>query len=357
MSDEEDLYQVLGVAKDASPADIKKAFRALARECHPDVAGADPEKEARFKRIREAYEVLADPIERGRYDRRGDRRATNVHGGLGTGYGSSSFTQFWSRVNGTAPEPPGPGNGSMGGDLGLEDIFSDFAPNDFGFGGQGRKAAASSSGARTRAEAPHPGRDIGIAVDVPGDVAARGGTVGVRYQRLRRGEDGRTLYRYDELHDLKVPPETPHGGTLRVSLMGDAGLNGGPYGDLVCDIRLVGRVRPSDRMKMPPRPEKDEPGSRAHDEDVVIVNIGIAEALLGGRVSLDTPGGQVRLVVPPCTSSGTRLRLKAKGFSGADGVRRDLFAEIRIVVPSELDDESKRLISRFAELNPSIDER
>jgi DnaJ-class molecular chaperone len=120
----EDFYSILGVAKDASMPDIKRAFRQLARECHPDVAGEDAAKIERFKKIREAYEVLSDPVQRSRYDRRGERRT-------GPFLGSS-----WDRVSnpqGAPPRPAGPGNQ----DLDLEDLLSGFSAADFGFGGRG----------------------------------------------------------------------------------------------------------------------------------------------------------------------------------------------------------------------------
>ncbi|MFN7143004.1 MAG: DnaJ domain-containing protein, partial [Myxococcota bacterium] len=126
-----DLYDVLGVAKDASPQDIKKAFRVRARECHPDVAGGDPEKAEAFKRLREAYEVLSDPAERARYDRRGERRTNPFYGSM------------WNR--GPAAAGPNPqaastaGTRAAGNDLDLEDIFNDFSGvGDFGFTGQTR---------------------------------------------------------------------------------------------------------------------------------------------------------------------------------------------------------------------------
>lgn len=348
-TEHDDLYGILGVPKDASPQDIKKAFRNLARECHPDVAGNDPEKIERFKRIRAAYELLSDPAQRARYDRRGERR-------------SSPFTgKHWGGFNPANNPPPGgePHRTAYGGnDLDLEDIFNDFSA-DFGFGGGKRPSA----GPRPRAENPQPGRDITIQVDVPADVVRRGGTITVQYQRLRRADDGQSLIRFEELHDLKIPPGVAHGSTLRVPNQGDAGLNGGAYGDLVCDIRVIAdpaRAH-SSRMRMP-REEAPRASGAPHaagppdSEEVIIVPIGVAEAILGGRVMVHTPGGAVRISVPPGTSSGTRLRLRGKGVRGPDGQPGDLLAEVRITVPRSIDDESRRLIERFAELNPMAED-
>jgi DnaJ-class molecular chaperone len=145
-----------------------------------------------------------------------------------------------------------------------------------------------------------------------------------------------------------VPPGTRHGQTLRVEKMGDAGLHGGPYGELVADVRIVGSPPPKDpgRMKMPRR--EDDAGA----PDVLRVDIGVVEALLGGRVTVQTPAGPVRVAIPAGTSSGTRMRLRGKGTPNGDGTPADLVAELRIVVPKSLDDESRRLIERFGELNP-----
>jgi curved DNA-binding protein len=343
-----DLYEILGVSKDATPQDIKKAFRAVARECHPDVAGHDAAKLDRFKRAKDAYDVLADPAARARYDRRNQPRT-------GGPFVGSHWQQGGVRVNTGGRNPAGGAPSSKANnDLDLEDIFNDFGGVDFGFGGPTRGQPSRGSPPPRppppKRERPEPGRDLSVAVDVPWEVAEMGGTVGIRYSRLRRADDGRTLYNYDELYDLKVPPGTRHGQTLRVEKMGDAGLHGGPYGELVCDVRVVG-APPKDqgRMKMPRREE--EPTG-----DVLRVDISVTDAILGGRVTVQTPAGPVRVAVPAGTNSGTRMRLRGKGAPGADGTPGDLVAELRIVVPKTLDEESRRLIERFAELNPMVED-
>jgi molecular chaperone DnaJ len=444
-----DLYDVLGVTGDASPQEIKRAFRAKARTLHPDVAGDDPAKAEAFKRVREAYETLSDPAARARYDRRGEPRTSPFYGSM------------WNRGTVNVGAPPASANTrAAGNDLDLEDIFNDFSGvGDFGFTGStrgqpgrpkpagpaaGRAAGARAAGARaaepSRSHRPEPGdpmgggrgappgpsgggvtpdassaprgarperspgRDIPLAVDVPPQVAVAGGTVTVTYVRLRRADDGHTLYRYDELHDLKVPPGTRHGDTLRVPRMGDAGMEGGAYGDLVVDIRVPGaraaeprgeawdpdregaafehggraeaggpvdpgsasaqragaretsresggKPRDSGRMRMP-----GHEGTTWTNDGAVRVDVHVVTALLGGRVAVPTPGGTVRVNVPPGTSSGTRMRLRGRGPAGADGTPGDLVAELRIVVPKVLDDASRELIERFAVRNPPPEE-
>ena len=379
-----DYYETLGVEKDASTEEIKKAFRKLAREAHPDVAKDDPDASARFNKLRQAYEVLVDPVKRTRYDRSMNRKAGGGSGGIGAGRWPGGF-HFQGGPQG-GPEVSGGHEDryqGKGNDLDLEDIFGDFGGmNDFGFGNsRGPKSTNARPNAAPEPSGPSaPGRDIALQVDVPARIAERGGTITLHYPRMRRGEDGVSVHRTAELHDLRIAPGTRHGETIRVERMGDAGANGGPYGDLLCDIRVVGaetrwhrgdggpsrdapprdtpprrddtgRVRRDDDLRTdpPPRdppPRDDAPRAEAAG-DVRVVPISIVEALLGGRIEVDLPSGRVRLTIHPGTSSGSRLRLRGKGPEGGD-----LFVEIRIVVPKTLDDESRRLIERFAELNP-----
>ncbi|MDP2316787.1 MAG: DnaJ domain-containing protein, partial [Pseudomonadota bacterium] len=150
-----DLYDILGVAKDASAQDIKKAFRVLARECHPDVAGTDPKMAEKFTKVREAYEVLSDPAQRARYDRRGERRSSPFYGNM------------WNRGTVNVGSPPPPSSGSTGAragnDLDLEDIFNDFGVGDFGFTGQtrGQPGPAAAEGQRGARPKPTPPPDTG----------------------------------------------------------------------------------------------------------------------------------------------------------------------------------------------------
>jgi DnaJ-class molecular chaperone len=325
-----DLYETLGVTPEASANDIRKAWRALAKELHPDVAGDDPTRTARFKQVSAAYETLSDPDRRLKYDRaRMPRRGPRMPGfgssfdGAFTG-GSWAADGFGGGTRGGArPQPPPPA------DLDLEDLFTDFQTGDFGFG---RKATTE---ART---APTPGRDLAVFVDVPAEIAGRGGAVTVSYSRLKRVEGGVMLVRVEELTELRIPPGTANGDTLRVERLGDAGENGGPYGDLVADVRVVGGWGA--------RAGGPDAGGRTGELEVE-VEIGVAEAVLGGRVPVETPSGVVRLTIPAGTSSGARFRIRGRGAAAGD-----VLAVVRIVVPKELDEESRRLIERFAELNP-----
>lgn len=347
-----DHYSILGVPQDASPQDIKRAFRQIARECHPDVAGEDPEKEERFKQARKAYETLMDPDSRGRYDRRGQRRSPG---------GGSFFDAFYQRTGEQAgpdaerrtPRPASTmGSHDTGGarsnrrhdprnDIGLDDLFNDFG--DFGFGGTRRPPPKPASPDPDPFQ-PERGHDVEITLDVPAGVARDGGSVAAVYHRQQRadawrpGTSDRGVVRIQDIADIRVVPGTRDGSLLREKGLGDAGAWGGPYGDLVVRVRVVGVADAAVRHDAPPVEQS--------------VDITVVEALLGGRIEVETAGGKVRVTIPPGTDSGAKLRLKGKGPAGADGRPGDLFVVLRIVVPKRLDDESRGLIERFASLNP-----
>jgi curved DNA-binding protein len=380
-----DPYSVLGVAKDASAQDIKKAFRTLARECHPDVAGDDPTKAERFRQAREAYETLIDPEARARVDRP-PRAARNPGDG-------SFFDAFFRHVsNGGHGEAPwdsvettrkkGGGNDTEGNNVDLEDLFS-----GFGFGGAGsppRQGAPGSGPGRGRpggggfsapgggfsapgggwggarpSEPQRPrsvrGADVRAVLEVPLDVARAGGAVALKWPRwVRREMRGQEhLEHIEEQAEIRVIPGVQNGALLIERGLGDAGVNGGPYGDLLVTVR-IGPSRAESRPRdfggaasgSTASAAAPGPGADARLE------IGVGEALLGGRVEVDAPGGRMRVAIPPCTSSGARLRLKGCGAARPDGTREDYVVEVAITVPRELDEESKRLIEEFARRNP-----
>ena len=386
-----DYYAVLGLTPAASEGEIKAAFRKLAHAVHPDRAGADPSAAEKFKSIREAYEVLADPARRSTYDRRHERASSS----------SPFYGTHWKHAG--TPATGGVGNkatAAAGNDINLEDIFNDFGDVDLGFGKRG-SAKAAATGARPRTTAhqhdpigdfkaaaaaetwpgagesqpgagtpkrgfgfgdagwssggggrsgggkerraePEAGGDVRVNTNFSSAFLGSGGMVTVEYDRHVRADDGHTLVLVRELHELRVPPDVRDGDELRVPKHGHAGAGGGPYGDLVATLHIVGA---GPRMKMP-RPEP----SRV--DEVLAVDVAFTEAVLGGRVEVDTPQGRVRLSIPAGTSSGARFRLKGKGRTDTAGEATDAHVEVRITVPKVLDEESRRLIERFAELNP-----
>ncbi len=330
----QDYYSLLGVPRDATSQDIKRAFRKLARECHPDVAGDAPEAVERFRGIRMAYETLLDPVTRARYDRRGQR--TRHKGG-------SFFDAMYKRT-GQAAEARQKGRGEHrqrraaqtgNRDLGLDDLM----------GGLGARPKAKTSERTTReGPRPAPGRDVHVEVDIPRTVALRGGAVTVTYYRMRRSDSWTPrskdpgLVRIQEIAEIRVLPGTEDRALLTEHGLGDHGPWGGAAGDLQVRVRLVGSV---------------EEVPAAEVNEALRVDIGVSEAMLGGRIVVETPQGPVRLTVPPGTSSHARMRLSGKGAKGVSGHPTDLYVEFRVVVPKQLDAESRRLIEAFLALNPS----
>ncbi len=305
-----DYYKTLGVARDASQEEIQKAYRALARKYHPDV-NKEPEAETTFKRVSEAYEVLKDPEKRRRYDQLGpnfregqDFRPPpgwqGAQGGFG-GAGGGDFSDFFEAIfGGLGGMPGGMGGGGMG-----------------GMGGMSGGAAAG----------PRPGRTSTADLTISLDEAIKGSTrsIGVT------GPDGaaRTI-------DVQVPPGTITGSKIRLRGQGAPGLRGGAPGDLM--LRVSVAAHPRFRV----------------DGRTLIATLPIApyEAVLGAKVALETPTGEVTLSIPPGSQSGQRLRLKGRGIPGGPGGGQqpdgDLLAELRIVVPKEVSSEERELYERLA---------
>lgn len=367
----EDYYSVLGVPRDATTQDIKRAFRQIARECHPDVAGEDASAEQRFKTARKAYETLMDPVTRGRYDRRGQRR---MHAGgsfFDAFYRASGEAQekkkatgpsYAAHASGGAPSGARTGRHNPGNDVGLDDLLS-----DFGFGGL---KGARSPRTRPAPDAPPrgtamPGEDVHIDIEVPARTAEKGGSITAVYYRMQRSDSWRPgapdhgLVRIQDIADIRIIPGTRDGSVLRERGLGDAGVHGGGYGDLIATVTVPGpgasssAERPERTAPKPqPRPSPPPPAEPTVEvmpveDETITVDVSVVEALLGGRVELETPQGKVRLTIAPGTSGGTRLRLKGKGTGGSD-----LYVLTRVVVPRDLDEESRGLIEAFARLNP-----
>lgn len=349
----EDYYSILGVTKDATSQEIKRAFREIARKSHPDLAGSDPAAEEQFKNARKAYETLMDPVARARYDRRGQRTAPA---------GGSFFDAFYKATERAqtqkAPSTPrgATGKRNPGNSVTLDDLFNDFG--DFGFG-EGKGATPPPRQSEVHRPSPKPGDDVHIDLDVPEATAKQGGSLTAVYYRMQRADSWRPgspdpgVVRVQDIADIRVMPGTPHGEILRERGLGNAGQHGGPYGDLLVRIQIV-KPPPAPEPKPEPRPE---PELRTPPEPAPpgapTVDLSIVEAILGGRVAIDTPQGRVRLTIPPGTSSGVQLRIRGRGVPTPEGEPTDYFVWTRIVVPKEIDEASRRLIEEFGRLNPS----
>jgi len=260
----QDYYSILGVPRDASAQDIKKAFRAIARECHPDVAGADPRAEERFKSARKAYETLMDPVTRARYDRRGQRRAAPR---------GSFFDAFYRSTGGSSPsgraKHGAAGAHAAGGhassrnadkdpanDLDLDDLFNDFG--DFGFGRRRDGAREARTGPRPEPppeSKPIQGSDVHLDLQVPARTARDGGSVTVVYYRMQRADAWRPgssdpgVVRVQDIADIRVIPGTRDGEVLRERGLGDAGPHGGPMAIWWRGCAWSGRRRRPSRLR------------------------------------------------------------------------------------------------------------
>lgn len=300
----QDYYQILGISRTASQSEIQKAYRKLARKLHPDMNPDDKTAKDKFKKVQEAYDVLNDPQKREMYDRYGSA-FESVGGGGGPHWGSFrggpegaqeiDFSQLF-------------GQGGQGGGFGgFEEILRQFA----GGSRPGRKPSP-----RTR------GADIAHELHIPFKTAITGGRADLAVRRA----DGRI-----ETISVTIPAGIEDGKKLNLRGQGEPSPTRGAPGDLLITIRVA-----------------EHPSFRRHGEDLeVVVPVTLAEAALGAKIDVPTPQGEISLKIPPGTSSGKRLRLKKLGVPDGKGGHGDLYAEIRIVIPDSLDEESVELVRQF----------
>src|SRR5881628_3545741 len=280
-----DLYQRLGVQRGASEADIKKAYRSLAKQLHPDRNKDKPDAAKRFGEVTQAYDLLSDKDKRAQYDRGELDEDGNPKMPFGGGFGGRSA--------GAGPQPgAGAGfesfnfGGSDGADLG--DLFEGL----FGGGSSGRQRGGGFGGFRQRARVPQKGADVAYRLKVPFEDA-----VALKPQRITLA-DGKTI-------DLKLPQGLEDGTKIRLAGKGGEGADG--RGDAIVTIevephRFFTREGTNIRLELP---------------------VTLKEAVLGARVKVPTPEGPVMLMVPKGTTSGKIFRLKGRGFLAKDGKRGD----------------------------------
>jgi DnaJ-class molecular chaperone len=304
-----DLYKTLGVAENADDKTIKKAYRKLAKEYHPDVTGDDRKKTERFKEINDAYSVLGDDQKRKEYDRL--KRAPVRADGMPEGFDAEAFARAFGRGARTSA-----GGVEFNGDFDVGDVFSSL----FGNAPGGRHTAQWGGRVRQRQSR---GADMVGQLPVTFTEAALG------TKRSIRTGSGDSI-------DIAVPPGVEAGGRLRVPGKGaPAPSAGGVAGDLYLDVE----VRP-------------DPHLRRHGDDIELdLPVSVTEAALGAKVEVPTVEGPVTVTVPPGTSSGARLRLRGRGIKRADGTRGDQIAHIQIVTPKigPDDAETRQLFEQIAQ--------
>lgn len=355
MADKRDYYEVLGVGKESSDADIKKAYRKLAKKYHPDINPNDQESEHKFREATEAYEVLSDADKRKQYDQ----------------FGHSAFSQ------GGGPSGFGGGFGDMGDMFG--DIFSDF------FGGGGRRAANNGprKGSSLRASLEikfeeavfGTEKDINITVSDecdtchgsgakkgthPETCSACGGSGQVRFNQqtilgtvasVRTCPDcqgsgkvikekcsdchGSGYVKNKKKISVSIPAGIDNGQSIRLKGKGEPGENGGPRGDIL----LTMYVKPHKYFER-------------HGNDIYYkMSISYAEAALGAEIEVPTLDGEVKYDISPGTQTGTRFRLRGKGvpYINSNKARGDQYVDVVVKTPTNLNDTQKDLLRQFAE--------
>jgi DnaJ-class molecular chaperone len=305
-----DLYQRLGLKRGASEAEIKKAYRSLAKQLHPDRNKDNPNASKRFSEVTAAYDLLSDKDKRAQYDRGEIDEDGNPKMPFGSGFGGYS-------AGGRAGPQPGAGQGFENFNFGGTETadLSDLFEGLFGGGAAGarQRGGGPFGGFRQRGRTPQKGADVAYRLKIPFEDA-----VALKPQRITLA-DGKTI-------DLKLPQGLEDGTRIRLAGKGEEGPNG--RGDAIVTIeiaphRFYTRDGTNIRLELP---------------------ISLKEAVLGAKVKVPTPDGPVMLTVPKGTTSGKVLRLKGRGFMGKDGKRGDQLVTVEVDIPS---DDAE--LQRFAE--------
>ena len=299
-----DYYKILGIQKDASAEQIKKAYRKLARKFHPDVNPGDKESERKFKELNEANEVLSHPENRKKYDQYGENWK---HGEEYAKAQQQQQRQYQSQQQG----------GFSGADFGEGEDFSDFFQSMFGgnSGGFGRNTRGSASG-------KFKGQDVSAEINLHLKDAAttHQQTFEINGKKVR----------------ITIPAGVEDGQKIKLSGHGNPGQNGGPNGDLFITFNI-----------------KEDPHFKRKGDDLTSeVEIDLYTAVLGGEVLIKTLDGSVNLKVKPETQNGTKVRLKGKGFPRykKEGEFGDLFVTYMIKIPTNLTEKEKQLFQQLKDL-------
>lgn len=283
-----DPYSTLGVKKDASPDEIQKAYRKLAKKLHPDLNPGNKQAEERFKDVAAAYDLLGDQDKRGRFDR-GEIDAS----------GQERPRQRYYRDFADAASP-------YSSDAGFADFAGDDILSEI-FGRQGRGTV------RMR------GPDVHYRLELDFLDAINGGKQQITLP------DGSTL-------DVTIPPGISNGTVLRLRGKGRPGIGGGPPGDALVEVEVR------------PHPVFQRKGDDIHVE----MPIPLRDAVLGGKVAVPTPTGTVTMTIPKWSNTGTVLRLKGRGVPGPGGARGDEYVTLKVMLPKNRDPELEKLIAQWA---------
>lgn len=306
---DKDLYQVLGVSKNATEAEIKTAYRKMARKYHPDVNKDNKEASDKFKEVSCAYDILGSKEKRTKYDNK-EIDADGKPTGFGAGGGYSGGNPFGGGANpfGAGGNPFGGGSGNFDfSSIFGEDIFSQFSAGDSGF---------SSRSARR----PRKGEDLAYNMKLDFTSAVLGAEKSVMLQ-------GKSI-------NVKIPPGTVDGQTLRLKGIGPSGPYGGPNGDVLITVN-VGK----------------HPYFTLDGLNILLdLPITFKEAIKGGKITVPTVYGKVAVNVPPYSSSGEKLRLKGKGVKSKRG-QGDEIITLKIVAPKNANAELEKALDNIKDEN------
>lgn len=375
MATKRDYYEILGVPRKASPEEIRKAYRRLARKCHPDLNPGDKAAEERFKQVQEAYDVLSDPKKRPVYDQYGfysDAAASaggaSARQGPTMGFGGFDFNDFFTSAGGPSAATAAGG--------GFRDLFSQFF-------GRGAPAEQHTAG-------PEPGTDLEYSLSIDFGQAIRGTQVTLKVARHeacpscggsgasggnsatcpecngtgnvtqtagamrfnlncpRCGGSGRLRNVCSACHgdgrlphaetvEARIPPGVQNGIRLRVVGKGNSGTLGAQPGDLYITVRV-----------------EPHPFFRREGDNIEIrVPVTVTEAGLGAKIEVPTIDGRALLKVPPGTQSGQKFRMRERGvFNSRKNARGDQIVEVVVQSPKVRDERTKEILRELAQLNP-----
>ena len=352
-----DYYDILGVSRGAEAGEIKSAFRRLARQYHPDVS-SEADAEDKFKEINEAYEVLSDDEKRARYDRFG-HAGVNGQGGFGQGMGGIGFEDFGdifevfnSAFGGSQRSRRQ--NAARGRDRRV-DVTIDFVEAVFGVekeielqrletcdecGGDGA-AAGTRAATCTRCNGTGEERVVRNSIlgqMVQAHICPQCGGSGQVITHPCHNCDGSGRRRKRATLNVKIPPGVSEGIRIQVRGDGDAGERGAPPGNLFVVVHV-----------------KDHAYFKRQDTDIILdININIAQATLGDRISVDTVDGPHELSIPPGTQTGKVFRLRGRGLprlraDGSNSGRGDQLVYVQVMTPTQLSETQRDLFKQLAE--------
>ena len=323
-----DYYATLEVPRTATADEIKKSYRRLSKKYHPDVNVGSTTAEDKFKELGEAYEVLKDPDKRTRYDRMG---SSWKEPDMGSAAGGNPFAG-WQNVDWSS-SGPGAGGGMGGQPTGFSDFFDTFFANQQASAGRARGGRPRRGRDPFDPQPPQGGSDREADMTISLEDAFDGVTKSVTLQHPVMGSDGGRRIE-EKILSIKVPKNARDGMKIRLRGEGDRGLMGGPPGDLLLTVRFAPHAR------------------YMVDGADLTARLPITpwEAAFGTKVSFTTLDGEVKLTVPPASTSGSKLRLKGKGLPKKDGERGNLTVELVVAMPPELRDEEKALLEKWQAL-------